>query len=297
MNLNQTWMLVTCFSILTACSEALKRPPLDVQGHRGCRGLYPENSLPAFEAAALQYRVHTLELDVVITGDSQVLVSHEPWFSAEFCRDPQGRDIDKAEELNWNLFQMTYAQIKTWDCGSRPHPRFVQQQKMAVHKPLLSEVFSHLDKVCPRPLRYNIELKRVEGQPEYYPDAATFVRLVLAQVRAYHKTDLVTLQSFDLATLREIRRQAPEISLAYLVEEPTDFEANLQALGFVPPIYSPYFKLVDDKLRRQTRDKGMALIPWTVNEPEDIKRMISLGVDGLITDYPNRLEPEYLYKD
>ncbi|MEM6803094.1 MAG: glycerophosphodiester phosphodiesterase family protein [Bacteroidota bacterium] len=130
-----------CLGIL-ACTEPKteqSKISMDVQGHRGCRGLLPENTLPAF-AKAIEIGVNTLEMDVVISKDKQVLLSHEPFLSHEICVGPEGEEISEENEREWNLYKMDYEQIKECDCGSKAHKRFPDQEKMAVHKPLLKEV-------------------------------------------------------------------------------------------------------------------------------------------------------------
>ena len=136
-------MRVAVLSFVLLVSQSLLAqvyiPKFDIQGHRGARGLRPENTIPAF-LMALDSGVTTIELDVAITKDKRVVVSHEPWMSAEICLDPNGNDIPKKEEMKYNIYQMTYEQVKQFDCGLKPHERFPEQQKMKIHKPLLSDV-------------------------------------------------------------------------------------------------------------------------------------------------------------
>lgn len=265
----------------------------DLQGHRGCRGLMPENSIPAFRKA-LELGVNTLELDLVISGDSQVVVSHEPWLSHEICLDQEGREIVPERERAYNLFAMTYAEIRSYDCGTRPHPRFPQQENMPVAKPRFLAVVDSADayaRQLERPLpRYNVEIKRVpERDGIFHPEAATFVRLVLEAINKAGIEDRVTVQSFDVESLQLAQEQNPNLPLVLLVQNEESPQANLDRLGFVPSGYSPYFRLVDEDLVQFCRSQNMQLIPWTVNDSSDIDQMIALGVDGLITDYPNRV--------
>lgn len=266
---------------------------LDLQGHRGCRGLLPENSIPAF-LHALELGVTTLELDVVVSRDSQVLVSHEPWLSHVICRDPSGAPIAEGSEKVWNLYQMDYATIRDCDCGSRRHPQFPEQQLLPTYKPLLSEVIDSVRDYCqsrqqPLPF-FNIETKsQPTGDEIYHPEPQRFVELLLAVIEEKDITDRTYLQSFDPRTLRVARQQAPDIPLVLLVGEPGGPATYLDSLGFVPAGYSPAYPLVDAALVAFCEDKQMQLIPWTVNDPDDMQRMLDLGVDGIITDYPDRL--------
>jgi glycerophosphoryl diester phosphodiesterase len=278
--------------VLAGCSHH-RLTDMDVQGHRGCRGLMPENSIPAFERA-LELGANTLELDVVITGDSQVLVSHEAWFSHEFCLDSLGREINPEEEQQFNLHRMTCPEIRRFDCGSKVHPRFPQQKKMVVHKPLLREVITACEARATEYRRdlpyYNIEVKwEVGGEGIFQPPVEEFARLVLSVLGEFELGDRVNLQSFDLPTLREIHRQAPDMRLALLVDENEDYRKKYAELGFQVELLSPWFKLVDEEMITWARERGMKVVPWTVNDKADMERMVSLGVSGIITDYPDVL--------
>jgi len=277
-------------SLFQACTSPA---PFDVQGHRGCRGLLPENSIPAFKHA-LELGVTTLELDVVITADQQVVVSHEPFLSHEICRDTTGTAIAEADERNWNIYTMTYAELIRFDCGSQPHPRFPNQQNMNVSKPLLRDVIATCDAFARKlgrtlPL-YNIETKCTpEGDGIYHPEPERFAQLLLDEVQANDIFDRFILQSFDVRTLQYTREKYPDVPIALLVENNLPLKTNLDKLGFTPAIYSCDFTLLDTDVIKTCQQQGIRVIPWTVNEVEDMKQLLSWGVDGLITDYPDRL--------
>ena len=272
-------------------------PAFDLQGHRGCRGLMPENTVPAF-LKALDLGVTTLELDVVISKDRQVVVSHEPYFNSAFSIRPDGKPVDKSEEKSLNLYQMNYADIKRYDVGSNGNPAYPEQQKLKTYKPLLSEVIEQVEayrktKNLPA-FSYNIELK---SEPSEYnksqPEPATFCDLVQVIIKKQLSPDQITIQSFDFATLKHWKQQAdqnryPTVRLAALVENMRSPKKNIADLGFKPDIYSPYYRLLSaDKIAR-LHEQGIKVIPWTVNQRDDMARLKTQGVDGLITDYPNR---------
>lgn len=266
---------------------------MEVHGHRGCRGLMPENSIPAF-LHALELGASHLELDVVITGDHQVLVSHEAWLSHEFCLDSTGSEISAETEQQWNLYRMPYSEIQKFDCGTKPHARFPNQKKMEVHKPLLTEMVAACEAYAiehERPLPgYNIEVKWEEGgENVFQPSPEEFARLVLEALEGFDLGDRVNLQTFDIPTLLAIHRQDPDMLLALLVDEKEDYKNKLSELGFYPPLLSPWFKLVDEEMVAFAKERGMKVVPWTVNDKEDMERMIEVGVDGIITDYPDLL--------
>lgn len=267
--------------------------PIDWQGHRGARGLAPENTLPAF-AEALRHGVTTLELDLAVSADSQLIVSHEPWFAHDISTAPDGQPISEAEEKHHLIYALPYAQIMRYDVGLRQHPKFAQQRTQPAHKPTLAQVVQLADSICKAgglpPIQYNIEIK---SQPEwdgrYTPPVAVFAQLVLAEVQHLGIAQRVCIQSFDTRALQACRRLAPTQTLALLIENINSPQANLDALGFVPQVYSPYYKLVNPGLAQLCARKKMRLIPWTVNEEADMQALLRQGVDGLISDYPDRM--------
>lgn len=270
--------------------ETRARP--DILGHRGARGLRPENTWPAF-ARAIELGVDALEMDVVIAGDGTVVVSHEPWFSATLCREPSGRSVRPFRR--YNLYRMTYAEIARFDCGSRRHPRFPQQEPVPAPKPRLEDVLRRAEVYAAElgrpPVRYSIEIKsRPEWEGKYQPDPETFVRRVQAVVAACGVTARTTLMSFDVRVLQVARRLFPELALSLLVEhhDRRPLADQLARLGFVPEVYGPDYRLITAKLVAEVHARGMRLIPWTVNRVRDMQRLLRLGVDGLITDYPDR---------
>lgn len=269
-----------------SCSS---KSQIDVQGHRGCRGLLPENSLPAFEKA-MDLGVHTLELDLAITKDKQAIVSHEPYMSRTICVDNQGNDIPESDDKKHNIYQMTYEEIKQFDCGTKFHPRFPGQEKMKVHKPLLKEVFK-LAKTKNPNIRYNIEIK---SRPSYdlvfTPAPKEFVSIVLKEIKDSGVFDRVNLQSFDRRTLEEIKKQAPKMKVALLVDDNEDIWQKISLISYKPEIISPHYKLLDAKTVKDLQSDNYQVIPWTINKAEDMQLMIDYNVDGIITDYPDVLK-------
>lgn len=265
----------------------------DLQGHRGARGLLPENTIPAFRRA-LELGVTTLEMDVVITQDGEVVVSHEPWMSSVICMQPSGEPIPEDEEQAFNIYRMPYSEVAQFDCGSRPHPRFPEQENRDVSKPLLRDVIrmaeAYVEEHDRAPVYYNIETKsRPSWEGTFHPAPDTFAQRLYDVLAETGILNRAVVQSFDPRTLRATRAIDPEVRLALLVEGSMSkgLEADLEALGFIPAIYSPDYELVDAELIAAAHAKGMQVIPWTVNTADEMRALIELGVDGLITDYPN----------
>ncbi len=269
---------------------------IDIQGHRGCRGLMPENSLEAFREA-LKYKVTTLELDLVISKDKKVVVSHEPYMNSLFCSHPDGKPVTKEEESTLNLYQMTYAQIKKYDSGSRGNARFPEQKKIKTYKPLLETVFKDIEAYLKKnklpQVQYNIEIK---SEPDEYnisqPEVAEFCDLVYKVLTKNIALNRVNIQSFDFEILKHWHKKTldgsyKKVKLAALVEDASKMEVG-PLLGFEPELFSPYYQLLTDDIVKKYQAKGIKVIPWTVNEKADLIKVAQMGVDGIITDYPNR---------
>ena len=262
----------------------------DWQGHRGARGLLPENTIPAFLRALSYPEVTTLELDVVISADNRVIVSHDPWMEPNICQTPTGDTITDQVSLR----KLTAVEIGTYDCGQRPHPRFPDQARRPASKPTLAAVFAAVDRYCvqqnrPSP-RYNIELKyQPDWEPELVPDRATFVELVLQDIAAWGRPELVTLQCFDPPTLAVIHERDSSIQLAYLDESPGRLVKKMKELGFTPAIYSPWEEPLTPAIIAEAKTLNMRVIPWTVNAVDRMRTLRAQGVDGIITDYPDRI--------
>ncbi|MGB5941781.1 MAG: glycerophosphodiester phosphodiesterase family protein [Leeuwenhoekiella sp.] len=259
----------------------------DLQGHRGTRGLAPENTIPAFKKA-LELGVNTLEMDVVISKDGQVVVSHESFFNPQICLDPDENRIP--EDQRKNLYQMDYAEIKKYDCGSLGHPNYPDQEKQVACKPLLRDVLAFAEKFSDEnevEVKYNIELKsHAATDGSFHPTPEVFAEAVLKEVSRINYKHF-TLQSFDYRILRYLHRNYPKVTLAALAELGT-FSENMLALGFEPKIYSPLYKLLTEAQVQAIKAKGVKVIPWTVNRRKDMLELLQWGVDGIITDYPNK---------
>lgn len=265
----------------------------DWQGHRGARGLMPENTIPAFLKALDYPQIRTLELDLAITKDSQVVVSHDPWMSAEFCSLPDGSPVEPSMEEKLLIYEMPYATVKTYDCGKRGNRRFPEQVIMDAHIPLFSTMIQAVESYCRDNGRvlpfYNVEIK---SQPDWdgikHPPVAFFAQLVLEVIQKLGIQERVCIQSFDPRALQVVKKLSPETTLALLVENTRGMQANIEELGFVPKIYSPYYKMVTANVVQKAHAQRMKIIPWTVNDRETMLFLKGIGVDGIITDYPNR---------
>jgi len=265
----------------------------DKQGHRGCRGLMPENTIPAM-LHALDLGVTTLEMDAVITKDKQIIISHEPFFNHEITTKPDGSYIDEKEEKNYNIYGMTYAETQQYDVGMKPNPRFPRQQKLRVHKPLLGDLLDSVQQYMmksKRPFPYfNIETKTQPATDNiFHPAPAEFVDLLMSVIRKKGVEDHVIIQSFDFRTLKYLHVYYPAIKTAMLIEDTDkrDLDDQLKDLGFTPTIYSPAHQLVTGELIKKCHSLNIKIIPWTVNDKAKIEELKKTGADGIISDYPD----------
>lgn len=287
--------ILTIIILLTACSYEDSMKQFDLQGHRGARGLLPENTIPGF-LLAVDLGVNTLELDLVVTRDQKLLVSHEPWFHHNTSSKPDGTPVTEEEQLSFNIFEMSFEEAQRFDVGKRGHVLFPKQQPREAKKPLLTDVIRTVEAYTAEnnlpPVAYNIETK---SDPEqygiWYPYPETFAQLLYQELSIlqedYDLFDRIIIQSFDPATLIEFRKLNPDIKLAMLVADDRSIDSYVTTLGFVPEIWSPNFRLLTTEFISEAHTRGMKVIPWTVNTVDEMRNQLDMGVDGFITDYPD----------
>lgn len=290
------FLIALLFSIaLMSCSSNHSPRTFDLQGHRGARGLMPENTIPAF-LKAVDLGVDTIELDVVVTRDERIIVSHEPWFNHDISTKPDGSPVTEEEEMALNIYEMTYAETQQYDVGKKGHPSFPNQERMEAKKPLLNEVIrtveNYTDEQGLPDVKYNIETKiEPTRYGIYYPQPKKFVQLLndllIELNEEFGMLDRITIQSFDPATLVEFRELNPNVSIAMLVANNHSIQSYVDRLGFTPDSWSPNYQLVSPELITEAHDRGMKVIPWTVNTTEEMSELVDMGVDGIITDYPD----------
>jgi glycerophosphoryl diester phosphodiesterase len=285
----------------------------DIEAHRGGRALFPENTLQSF-ANALSIGVNTLELDIGITRDAAIIVSHERKLNPDLARTADGVYVAPP---GTPFFQLSLDEVKKYDVGQiRPGSAYAAQfpDQHAVPGtpiPTLIEVFDLVRKSGDKDVRFNIETKIDPDHPEETPSPERFVALLLDLLKAQQFSERVMIQSFDWRTLQLIQKQVPGIPTVYLTLQkgagvtnsldkatkwtagfnPADYGKSLprtiKAAGGA--IWSPYFRDVDAELIAESHQLGLKVVVWTVNNPEDIARMIDIGVDGVISDYPDLL--------
>jgi glycerophosphoryl diester phosphodiesterase len=278
---------------------------IDLQGHRGARGLAPENTLTGFRRAMLE-GVSTLELDIGLTRDRVAVVHHDDALNPDLARDAAGQWLAEPRLIH----EMTSRELSRFDVGRvRPGTPYAtrypkQEARDGETIPTLDRLFAMVSSTSARALRFNIETKLSPLAPERSAAPEAMAEAVLRTAERHRMLDRVTLQSFDWRTLSIMRRLAPEVPTIHLtVRQPWlnnidprwNAGLNLADHGSVPRLvkaaggrgWSPYFGDLDAADLAEARSLGLKVIVWTVNTPADIERMLDMGVDGLITDYPD----------
>jgi glycerophosphoryl diester phosphodiesterase len=247
-----------------------------VHGHRGARALRPENTIPAFEYA-IEVGADALEMDVAITKDNVLVISHDPHINAEICQGPH---------LGVAIRQLTLSELRESDCGGLKNPRFPRQQPVpGARIPTLDEVLRLSARAN---IQFNIEIKSFPDRPELTPPPDVFAAMLLGVIRKHQLEARSIVQSFDFRILREMQRLAPEIRLSALWEGAArpfvDIAREAQAR-----IVAPDFLLVTPEQVNAAHAAKLEVVPWTANTPEDWQKLIDAGVDAIITDDPAAL--------
>jgi|SRR5690242_4862766 glycerophosphoryl diester phosphodiesterase len=280
--------------LLASCSTTNKHSSdqnFDEQAHRGGRGLMPENTI-ASEKNAVNYNC-TLEMDLQMSKDKKIVVSHDGYFNNAFCLTPEGDTMTKKDGLSRLIYNMPYDSVAKYDVGMKPYPAFPQQKKMHAVKPLLSVLIDSVEayaKEINHINHYNIEIKsspkndgKTYSSLEEYVDSA--MKIIIDKGIAPRSM----MQSFDVRALRLIHTKYPKIKTSFLVgaSNKKTCEEYINDLSFKPDVFSPEFSLVTKELVKAFHKKHILVIPWTPDSLSDIQRLKDMGVDGAITDYPD----------
>jgi glycerophosphoryl diester phosphodiesterase len=306
------WLLALALAAGPAAAlRAAPDTPFDLQGHRGARGLAPENTLPAF-ARALALGVTTLELDVAMTSDGVLVIHHDQTLNPDMTRDASGRYL---EQRGSAVHSLTWAQLQAYDvgrakAGSEYARQFPEQQPAdGTRIPRLSDLFELVKRSGDDKVRFDIETKLSPDKPAGAPQPEPFARALVQEIRAAGMAARSQIQSFDWRSLQVVQRIAPEIATVYLTvqrrfdnigadrAEGSRWTAGFQFRehGSVPKMikaaggahWSAYFGDLDAQKVKEAQALGIKVLAWTLNDPADMARLIGYGVDGLITDRPD----------
>lgn len=267
-------------------------PEFFKEGHRGTRGLMPENTIQAMEKG-IASGANFVELDVQISSDKKVMVSHDAYINRKFALLPDGSEIPEGDAKKYILHQMPYDSIRKFDVGTKAYPEFPRQQRFKAYIPLLGELIDSVEQFTKTggydPVIYNIEIKANPEQDGYYqPAPAELVDLVMEVVKSKNVGGRYYIQSFDVRQIQEVHNRYPGVVTGFLTSnKEATLEDNLRTIGFVPQIYSPHYKIANLTLIQKCHEKRMKFVPWTVNTADEMKDLKKIGVDGIITDYPD----------
>ena len=269
----------------------LKYKKTEIHGHRGCRGYFPENTIEGF-IHALSLDTDAIEMDIVISKDMQIVVSHEHFMHHKKCLWPNLKSISKEQAASLLLYEMDYNEIKRFDCGLLPHQNYPLMKSIGAFKPLLKEVINQVEKACKvlnrTPIIYNIEIKSEPAlvgvvQPEY----ETYVNSILDTLAPFNLKNRLVIQSFDKKILSTLKHKNNHIPLSLLVEDEKNPLDHIHELGFLPQIFASDYIYLNQQNIDALHAQKVKVYAFTVNKIESLNHMLSLGVDALITDYPD----------
>lgn len=274
-------------------TTSFQYPAFYKEGHRGTRGLMPENTIPAM-IKGIEVGATFVEVDIYITKDKQVMIAHDPYVNTNHTLYEDGREIAKEDAKKYIWHQMNYADVRKFDVGSKPYNGWPQQQKLKTYMPLLGELIDSVEAFTAQrkvtPVVYNIEVKTSPQYDTlgYNAGPEEMIQRVMEVIRSKNIGNRFYIQSFDFRPLQEVHQKYPGVTIGFLTGDANrSLEDNLKKLGFTPDIYSPAYKLVNADMVNACKQHKMKLVPWTVNTKDEMRALIKLGVDGIITDYPN----------
>ena len=265
-------------------------------GHRGTRGLMPENTIPAMKKG-IAVGANTVEFDIHITKDDKVVVYHDASFDPAYTSMPDGSDIPAGERKKYTFYQMKYDHIRQFIIGKKYYPQFPEQHLTVTYAPLLTEMIDSVEAFTRvqhyPPVYYLLEVKSgpaTDGTEQPAPEEYMRILMKALKPKLKQLNGRLLVHSFDIRPLQILHRDYPNIPLGFLTgDKKISFEENMKQLGFIPAFYNPEYHLLTPALLSKCHAQGMKVLPWTVETTGDMQRLKDMGADGIITDYPNRL--------
>ncbi len=264
----------------------------DMEAHRGGRGLMPENTIPAM-LHAIDMGVTTLEMDMQVTKDGQIVVSHDATFNSGFTTTPEGDTLTPAESKKRVLYTMDYDSIRKYDVGKKFYAAVPRQKKMAVVKPLLKDLLTATEAYAKKKgvaIQYNIEIKsNPKGDGITSPPVDAFTDLAMRTIAPFNLGKRLIIQCFDERALKIMHQKYPQVQTSFLIElnDKRNLEEQLKSVGYTPEYYSPHYKRVTPELVKECHQHNIKIVPWTIDDIATIRQQADMGVDGIITDYPD----------
>ncbi len=258
-------------------------------GHRGAAGLYPENTIEGMKRALQYPDITILEMDIAISKDLEVIISHDPWINSAICLDPNGETI---VGKGFNLFQLNFDEISKFDCGSKYYNRFPDQVKVTEHKPRLADLIFEIERDTKFSGKYFIDLKwSVKNYDKgYYPNIDEYLKLILKVIdQSGVPRKRFIFGSLDWQTLKMIHQIAPDLTLVASSVLPLSPDTLIKRLGFKPEIFFPFHLTLTKNCIKKFHDKGIKVYAWTVDTRKSMKSLIDKNIDGILTNYPNKI--------
>ena len=254
---------------------------VEIFGHRGYRGMYPENSIIGFQKA-IELGITGIELDVVVNKNKELVISHEHFFQKEFCFDSLGGEIQK--ESDYIIYNMTQEQISKFDCGSKYYSKFPDQIKLKTTKPLFKDFINSIN------LKNSVLLLEIKSNPNEYgisqPEPKEYCELILSELKNYPFKSNVRIMSFDNQILEELHKSDSSYPLIYLTYLPKSTRYFLKKLSFTPYALGMFYPTINRRKVNDLKNAKVKLFAWTVNSKETTEKLRQNGVDGIITDFP-----------
>lgn len=273
--------------------KKIEFPTFSYEGHRGARGLYPENSIGAMKTAIDFPRVTTLEMDCHITKDKKVIVYHDDYLNPKFVTYTNGKELTGIDNKGL-IYKYDLHQLAKFDIGRKGNSDFLQQKKQSTSIVLLSQLIDESEEYAKEkretPMFYNIEVKSKEGNDhKAHPAPQEFCDLLMEVIIEKKIAPRTVIQSFDKRPLMYLNKIYPQIKTSYLIDNKNtqSIKEIVKELGFKPFIVSPSYKLITKQFVKDAHEIGIKIIPWTVNTVEEIAALKQMKVDGIISDYPN----------
>jgi glycerophosphoryl diester phosphodiesterase len=283
------------FLLIPSIQAMCQGDSVSIFGHRGCRGLLAENSIEGF-SKAIELGVDGIELDVVVNKNGQLVISHEPYFQSEFCLGPNNEEI--STEKAHNIYEMSQEEIEKFDCGSKGNKNYPEQILFKMHKPLLKDLFSAVD------LSSTQILFEIKSSPKEYglsqPQPKEYVRIIMEELDSFPHFGNITFMSFDKNILEELHNLTNEkhqldngfeLKTVYLTYLPfKSAKTFLNDLTFKPSALGMFYPTASRRKANYLRKEGLKLFVWTVNDPKKAKKLKRIGVNGIITDFPDKVQ-------
>jgi glycerophosphoryl diester phosphodiesterase len=272
--------------LLSSFQISIMAQDYKIFGHRGCRGVLPENTIIGFQKA-LEAGADGIEWDIVVNKDNQLVISHEPYMDATYCLDSNGQEFNKSEQNNFNIFNMNQKEVESFDCGYKVNPKFPDQKLAHAVKPLLQDAFLQLD------LSETTVLFEVKSDEKDYgvfqPQPDAFAKLIFEEVKNFKYKDNLIYMCFDPNLLNELHKLMPDAKYVYLTYKPfKGIENHINDIDFTPYALGMYFRTIRKKGVKKAKELGVKTFAWTVNKTNDYDRMVRYNVAGIITDFPEK---------